>query len=340
MADSVSNKVYVPDEYSYKNKKFQKKDEIAFDSNAFMKLLIEQLRNQDPLSPMDNQDFVQQTSLMAMVERLTKIETLMEESNSSLLNIREYESLIGKTATYDSTAEDDYGQVLPINKTGIITGVKMEDGKIVFQIGKDSVPRSKITGIESKGMSNDSVLDNTLKYSQMIGKTITYMDEEVVDADGNPDTTNDQTTVKKEKTAVVTGITVKDNTVQFQLDNNKTVTQSDIIGMSVKPDNLPINNNLKYAQLIGYKVTYMQTVVNEDGSKKEEERTGTVTAVSMKDGLVEFLLNDGKTKLKINQIVGFEINHNEGSSEVPEKPGTEQPTDTNGTASTENPVSP
>ncbi|MBO8164346.1 MAG: flagellar hook capping protein [Brevibacillus sp.] len=304
MPNSVNDIYYVPPSYSYNNKK---EFSSELDQNAFMKLLIEQLKQQDPLSPMDNQQFIQQTTMMTMVERLTRMQTLMEEANSSLLNIRVYESLIGMTATYDMVTVDDVtGEKSVEVKTGTITDVKMVDNKIMFLIGEDVVPRENIHGLQSEGLSNDNLLDNALKYTQLLGRLVTYTETEKVDADGDPNTTDDITEVDVTKQATITGFAMKDGEVQFTLDNGRKLALSEIEGIEVNPDNIPMDNTLKYTQLIGYTVTYLEELTQDDGSKQTVENTGTIKAVSMKNGLVEFLLEDDK-KISLSDIIGFEV---------------------------------
>jgi flagellar basal-body rod modification protein FlgD len=304
MASSVTNTTSVPAHLSYKNKKEFTTD---LDQNAFMKLLLEQLKNQDPMSPMDNSQFIQQTSMMTMVEKLTKMAQLMEESNSSLLSLREYEGLIGKTASYEKETKDELtGDITREQKTGVIQSVKMDKGKIYFQIGEDAlIPRDKIDGLESKGLSSGNLMENSLKYAEMIGKQVDYQEARQVDKDGDPNTTQDITTVYDSKSGVILGYTMKDGVAQFQLDNGKTLKLEEMTGISVKPDNLPMDNTLKYAQMIGYGVTYLEKETQTDGSTTDKELTGVIQSVSMKNGLVEFLLEDGK-KLKLHQIIGFE----------------------------------
>jgi len=305
MASSVTNANSVPAHLSYKNKK---EFTTELDQNAFMKLLLEQLKHQDPMSPMDNSQFIQQTSMMTMVEKLTKMAALMEESNSSLLSLREYEGLIGKTASYEKETRDDLtGEVTRELKTGIIRSVKMERGKIYFLIDGEitPIPRDKIDGLESKGLASGNLMENSLKFAEMIGKQVHYQETREVDRDGNPDTKQDITTVTESKTGVIAGYTLKDGQAQFQLDNGKTLKLEEITGMSVKPDNLPMDNTLKYAQMIGYGVTYLEKETKPDGSTVDKELNGVIQSVSMKNGLVEFLLEDGK-KLKLPQVIGFQ----------------------------------
>lgn len=302
MADSVSNSTYIPSEYSYKNKK-QFSSEM--DQDAFMKLFLEQLKHQDPMSPMDNTQFMQNTALMTMVERLTKMQSLMEEANSSLLNLPDYEALIGKSASYTKETKDEItGEKTSEQKDGTISAVSLKDGKIYFQVGEDVVTRDKIKGLESKGMTNDSLLDNTLKYTQMIGKRVSYLEEQVIDKDGKPETTDDQYTDTVSKTGIITSFSLKDGKLEFTIDKDKKVTMDKISGIEVA-DNVPMDNTLKYAQMIGYKVIYNELVEN-NGKTENVEKTATIKAMNMKNGLIEFLLDNDK-KIKPNEIVGLEV---------------------------------
>ncbi|WP_232699746.1 flagellar hook assembly protein FlgD [Brevibacillus daliensis] len=211
---------YVQPEYSYKNKR---EFSEGLDSNAFMKLMIAQLANQDPLSPMDNSQFVMQTSMMTLVEKLTNIEKIMKETNSSLLNVKEYEKLIGKVATYDVIRKDEAsGQQYVETAQNTINGVKLVDGDIWFLIGKDIVSRGQIHGLES--LDTDIGIDNTLKYADMIGYKATYL-EEVKDEDGK--------ITYKESTGIIEAISMKDGMIEFIMDNGKKVKSIDIIGLQV-----------------------------------------------------------------------------------------------------------
>jgi len=51
----------------------------AFDTDTFMKLLLAQLKNQDPLSPMDNNQMVAQMAQLNSLQQLTSISTNIEK---------------------------------------------------------------------------------------------------------------------------------------------------------------------------------------------------------------------------------------------------------------------
>ena len=48
----------------------------------FLKLLVTQLQHQDPMNPIENQDFIAQTAQFTQLEQLSKLVDLMEQSVS------------------------------------------------------------------------------------------------------------------------------------------------------------------------------------------------------------------------------------------------------------------
>ncbi|GED26193.1 hypothetical protein BAG01nite_22950 [Brevibacillus agri] len=301
---TVKNNPYIQPHMSYQGKK---EFTTELDNNAFMKLLLEQLKHQDPMSPMDNSQFIQQTSMMTMVEKITKMATLMEQSNNSMLTLEKYESLIGRTATYSLTTKDEVtGETSTETKEGVLDAVYMDSGKIYFRIAGEStpIPLADIKGLESQGMTGNA-LDSSVKFMNMIGKEISYKTTKEVDKDGNPATTDDITKVDEIANAVVTGFSMKDGATQFTLDNGMTVKLDQVVGMSVRPDSSVMSNSLQYAQMIGFNITYTEKQTNTDGSTIDNSLNGVIKAVSMKNGVVEFVLTDDK-KIALNQITGFE----------------------------------
>ena len=64
----------------------------------FLKLLVTQLQHQDPLKPMENEDFIAQTAQFSQLEQMSKLVSLMEKS------VTLQESAQNKTATTSTSA--------------------------------------------------------------------------------------------------------------------------------------------------------------------------------------------------------------------------------------------
>ncbi len=74
---------------------------MSEDREMFMKLLIAQLQNQDPTSPADTSDFMQQISTMSNVESIQNLATTMENMSSTLLSSQaalQASSMVGQRA--------------------------------------------------------------------------------------------------------------------------------------------------------------------------------------------------------------------------------------------------
>jgi flagellar basal-body rod modification protein FlgD len=71
----------------------------TLDSEAFMSLLVTQLRNQDPSSPMDTNQMISQTTQLAMMEKLSALSTTADE-NFSLQMRGAAAALVGQDVTY------------------------------------------------------------------------------------------------------------------------------------------------------------------------------------------------------------------------------------------------
>ena len=52
----------------------------AMGQDDFLKLLVTQLQHQDPLKPIENEDFIAQTAQFTQLEQLSKLVSLMERS--------------------------------------------------------------------------------------------------------------------------------------------------------------------------------------------------------------------------------------------------------------------
>src|SRR4051812_4669936 len=95
----------------------------ALDKDGFLKLFVALLQHQDPSSPMDTNDSMQQMSSFSMVEQITN----MASSNAKIaasLNTSSAVGLIGRNVTYmDGNDELHTGKVEKVatSKDGVST---------------------------------------------------------------------------------------------------------------------------------------------------------------------------------------------------------------------------
>jgi flagellar basal-body rod modification protein FlgD len=112
----------------------------ALDKDGFLKLFVAQLQHQDPTSPMDTNQSMQQMSQFSMVEQITN----MASDNAKIvksLNTQSAVGLIGRTVTY--TDADGASQ------TGLVERVATsKDGKSTLTVaGTTGVDPTSITQV-------------------------------------------------------------------------------------------------------------------------------------------------------------------------------------------------
>lgn len=112
----------------------------TMDSEVFMSLLVSQLRNQDPSSPMDTNEMISQTTQLAMMEKITQLTTTNEENFSLQMRIAAA-ALIGQQVSYD---RPDGSTV-----TGTATAVSYAGSVPRVTVGEEVVDLDVISGISS-----------------------------------------------------------------------------------------------------------------------------------------------------------------------------------------------
>src|SRR5690606_2619094 len=110
----------------------------TLDSEVFLKLLVTQLSNQDPSSPMNTNEMIAQTTQLASMEQLTQLTTMTSESFA--LSMRHTAAvLMGREAQY--TDADG------VTQTGTVTAVSFAGPVPQVTIGGRSVPLDALSGL-------------------------------------------------------------------------------------------------------------------------------------------------------------------------------------------------
>jgi flagellar basal-body rod modification protein FlgD len=106
----------------------------------FLKLLMAQLQNQDPMKPMEDKEFITQLAQFSSLEATQKMTDQLEEMNGAQMLIQAA-TLIGKQVS----AKLEDGTVL----TGPITQVHMIDGKPMAVVQGREIDTSLITSVSN-----------------------------------------------------------------------------------------------------------------------------------------------------------------------------------------------
>lgn len=121
----------------------------SMDKNAFLKLLVAQLKYQDPSSPVDSSQFMSQTAQFQQVETMTT----MADSTAQLLAAQRLlggSALIGRTVTYTGDDGKDVTGLVTAASFSSVSGATMTVG--TGSAAKD-VAVGSITKIEATGTS-------------------------------------------------------------------------------------------------------------------------------------------------------------------------------------------
>jgi len=149
MAGNYSGSVVWPN-YSAENvQKAARKPVDTLGKDQFLSILVAQLRNQDPMSPMNDTEFIGQMA------QFTSVEQLMNMSNELALirqNIGTASSLIGKNVSWNEY--DGAGEV--VFKQGIVESIVSYEGKLYVEVNGDKVGIDFINQISEGPISGPS----------------------------------------------------------------------------------------------------------------------------------------------------------------------------------------
>jgi flagellar basal-body rod modification protein FlgD len=119
------------------------------DKDAFLKLLVAQLKYQDPTKPADASAMVAQSAQLTMVERLDDIAAMMKESTSaSRLSLAG--ALVGRDISF---VDPDGYQV-----TARVDSARFDNGGLSLIAGTFSVPIGAVLAVQAPALTPDPTL--------------------------------------------------------------------------------------------------------------------------------------------------------------------------------------
>lgn len=168
-------------------------DNGSLGKDAFMKILISQLQNQDPTAPMDDKAFISQMAQFSSLEQMQNMTTAMTNllSSQEETQLMAYTNFIGKDIKWHEVTEqlDDDGKNITNEGSGTITELKFKDGEPIFILadGKEltSGNISSILGTSKTDPGTSKTEENPfVTASQLIGKSVQYKnaDNDMIEA--------------------------------------------------------------------------------------------------------------------------------------------------------------
>ena len=113
----------------------------ALGKDAFLKLLIAELSNQDPLNPMEDREFISQMATFSSLEQMQNMNsTLTSMSEANKFNAVQY---IGKAVAFTSGDGEE-----AVQKVAVVNHVWFDpNGSTILDTTEGEVPLEKVEGV-------------------------------------------------------------------------------------------------------------------------------------------------------------------------------------------------
>ncbi|MCL5058536.1 MAG: hypothetical protein M1130_11240 [Actinobacteria bacterium] len=129
----------------------------VLDKNDFLNLLVAQLKNQDPLEPQSNEQFI------ATMAQFNSLETLSSLDKNTQYN--QAMSMVGKSVTVQELNEDSV--------TGTVEKAGVVEGKVVVYVGGKEYSISDVKEVHPQESSQIAPLaGDLLQAAMLIGKEV------------------------------------------------------------------------------------------------------------------------------------------------------------------------
>jgi len=118
----------------------------TLDKDAFLKLLVSQVKNQDPMQPQGSAEYVAQLAQFSSLEQMQNLNdnivglALLQQNNALMSQLTQSSALIGQNVEW---TDPQTGVV----HTGQVTSVKLQDGLALLEIDGQDVPLGNVTQV-------------------------------------------------------------------------------------------------------------------------------------------------------------------------------------------------
>ncbi|MFD0943330.1 flagellar hook assembly protein FlgD [Savagea faecisuis] len=183
--------------------------------DAFMKILIAQLQNQDPTNPMKDNEFIAQMAQFSALEQTMNMAKAFEQFAQSQNDAQliQYNQFVGKTVKWHDITDkkDEDGKPIAEEGMNLIQSIKYKDGVAIFTLDNGrEITAANISELHDGGGITGGG-NSLVQASMLIGRNVTYKDGEEM------------------KTSEVISVTMKDGNVQYVLANKDKITSNEFL---------------------------------------------------------------------------------------------------------------
>ena len=128
--------------------------------DAFMKLLVNQLKNQDPTSPADSSQYIAQLAQFSSLEQMQQLNdnivglAVLQQNNALMSQLTQSSGLIGQQVRY-------LDPVSNTSKVGSVSSVKIENDLALLNIDGASIPLGNVTEVLGHPAVDGTTTPNT-----------------------------------------------------------------------------------------------------------------------------------------------------------------------------------
>lgn len=111
---------------------------LSLGKDAFLKMMVENLRNQDPTNASDSKEFVQQLSQMTSLEQITNMANATKSLAAETRDARAV-GMLGKTVGYLDAQK--------VRQEGVVGSVVAQDGTSYLKVGETLVSVAQVVDV-------------------------------------------------------------------------------------------------------------------------------------------------------------------------------------------------
>jgi len=143
MADEIYKPSFWPSYHQYNAVGRSSEETGSLGKDEFLKILIAQIRNQDPLQPMQDRDFIAQMAQFSSVEQLVRLSAEFKKFTNSLGFAS---ALIGKFVAWEEQAAHG-GE--PVLRSGVVESVTMIGDEAFAVVNGEKIAVSRIVEVRN-----------------------------------------------------------------------------------------------------------------------------------------------------------------------------------------------